>query len=81
MVHFQVLERINDIDYKIDLIGEYNMSATFNVSDLSHSDAGDDSRLNSFEEGADNVTHHVKQAISNASSDPLLIPSEPITRA
>ena len=32
---FQVLERINDNAYKIDLPGEYNVSATFNVSDLS----------------------------------------------
>ena len=31
----QVLERINDNAYKIDLPGEYNVSATFNVSDLS----------------------------------------------
>ena len=32
---FQVLERINDNAYKLDLLGEYNISATFNVSDLS----------------------------------------------
>ena len=32
---FQVLERINDNAYKIDLPGEYNVSSTFNVSDLS----------------------------------------------
>ena len=32
---FQVLERINDDAYKLDLPGEYNVSATFNVSDLS----------------------------------------------
>jgi hypothetical protein len=32
---FQVLERINDNAYKLDLPGEYNISATFNVSDLS----------------------------------------------
>ena len=32
---FQVLERINDNAYKLDLPGEYNGSATFNVSDLS----------------------------------------------
>jgi hypothetical protein len=28
---FQVLERINDNAYKLDLPGEYNISATFNV--------------------------------------------------
>jgi hypothetical protein len=29
---FQVLERINENAYKIDLPGEYDFSATFNVS-------------------------------------------------
>jgi hypothetical protein len=47
---FQVLERINDNAYKLDLPGEYNISATFNVSDLSLFDVGDDSRSNPFEE-------------------------------
>ena len=32
---FQVLARINDNAYKLDLLGEYNISATFNASDLS----------------------------------------------
>ena len=32
---FQVLVRINDNAYKLDHPGEYNISATFNVSDLS----------------------------------------------
>ena len=41
---FQVLERINPNAYKIDLHGEYNVSATFNVSDLSPFDVGSDSR-------------------------------------
>ena len=31
---FQVVARINDNAYKLDLLGEYNVSATFNVSDL-----------------------------------------------
>ncbi|RVW13085.1 Transposon Ty3-I Gag-Pol polyprotein [Vitis vinifera] len=47
---FQVLEIINDNAYKLDLPGEYNISATFNVSDLSPFDVGDDSRMNPFEE-------------------------------
>jgi hypothetical protein len=47
---FQVLERINDNACKLDLPGEYNISATFNVSDLSLFDVGDDSRSNPFEE-------------------------------
>ncbi|KAL3648619.1 hypothetical protein CASFOL_005022 [Castilleja foliolosa] len=32
---FRILERINDNAYKVDLPGKYNVSATFNVSDLS----------------------------------------------
>jgi hypothetical protein len=32
---FRVLERINDNAYKVDLLGEYNVSGTFNVADLS----------------------------------------------
>ena len=45
----QVLEKINDNAYKLDLPGEYNISATFNVSDLCPFDVGDDSRKNPFE--------------------------------
>jgi hypothetical protein len=32
---FQVLEQINDNTYKMDLSCEYDVSATFNVYDLS----------------------------------------------
>ena len=42
---------MNDNAYKLDLPGEYNVSATFNVFDLSPFDVGDDSRMNLFEEG------------------------------
>ena len=47
---FQVLERVNYNAYKLDLPGEYNISATFNVFDLSPFDVGDDLRKNPFEE-------------------------------
>src|SRR3954465_12123719 len=47
---FQVFERINDNAYKLDLPGEYNVSATFNVADLSPFDAGVDLRTNPFQE-------------------------------
>jgi hypothetical protein len=46
---FQVLERINNNAYKLDLPGAYNISATFNVSDLSLFYVGDDSSSNPFE--------------------------------
>ena len=41
---FQVLAKINDNAYKIDLLGEYNVSNTFNVSDLSLYDANNELR-------------------------------------
>jgi hypothetical protein len=47
---FQVLERINDNAYKLDLPGEYNVSTTFSVTDLSPFDVGDDLRANHFQE-------------------------------
>ena len=48
---FQVLERINDNAYKIDLPSSYgNVSATFNVADLSLFDVAD-SRTNPSEQG------------------------------
>lgn len=33
--HFRVLKKINDNAYKIELSSHYNVSATFNVADLS----------------------------------------------
>jgi hypothetical protein len=47
---FQILERINDNAYKVDLSGEYGVSATFNVSDFILFDVGDGLRSNPFEE-------------------------------
>jgi len=32
---FEVLERINDNAYKVDFPGDYGVSATFNVAELS----------------------------------------------
>ena len=53
---FQVLEWINDNAYKLDLPGEYNVRAIFNVSDLIHVDVGDDLRINPLqEEGNDEI--------------------------
>jgi hypothetical protein len=48
---FQVVERINDNAYKLDLPGEYGVSASFNVADLSPFDVGDDLRANPSQEG------------------------------
>lgn len=40
--------------YKIDLSGDYEVSATFNVSNLSPFNVGKDLRMNPSEEGGDN---------------------------
>ena len=86
---FQILERINDNAYKVDLPGEYNVSATFNVADLSPFDVGDafDSRTNPFEERGNVMeeppvqvqgpTQHEVQGDSGS----LSLPQGPITRS
>jgi hypothetical protein len=72
---FQVLARINNNAYKLDLPGEYNISATFNVSDLSPFDVGDDSRANPFEERGNDGNQQA--SLKNL----LHVPVRPITRA
>jgi hypothetical protein len=71
---FQVLARINNNAYKLDISSEYNISATFNVSDLSPFNVGDDSRTNSFEE---RETDENQQALLK---DLFHVPVGPITR-
>ena len=82
---FQVLEKINDNAYKLDLPGEYNVFATFNVSDLNPFDVGVDSRTNPFEEGGNDMiptAHKEFKAGDYAAkrSDPLQVSVGPITR-
>ena len=72
---FQVLARINDNAYKLDLLGEYNISATFNVSSLSLFDVGNDSMMNPFEERSNDKNQQAPL------KDPLHVPVGPITRA
>jgi hypothetical protein len=50
---FQIFKRINDNAYKVDLPCEYSVSVTFNVSNFTLFDVGDDSRSNHFEERGD----------------------------
>ena len=45
MILFQIIDRINNNAYKVNLLGEYGVSVTFNVSDLFLFDIGDDSRM------------------------------------
>ncbi|KAL4278676.1 hypothetical protein GQ457_03G017510 [Hibiscus cannabinus] len=74
---FQVLERVNDNAYKLDLPGDYNVSATFNVSDLSPFDDFSDLRSNLFQEGEDDVS----TAVSIKEADPEVLPQGPVTRS
>ncbi|XP_022891978.1 uncharacterized protein LOC111406839 [Olea europaea var. sylvestris] len=82
---FQVLEKINDNTYKLDLSGEHNISTTFNVSDLSLFDASTDSRMNPFEEGGNDVSQGPQASKSSPTSslkkDPLIVEGGPMTRA
>jgi hypothetical protein len=52
---FQIIERINGNAYKVDLPGEYDFSATFNVSNLSLFYVGDDLRMNPFKQKENDV--------------------------
>jgi len=72
---FQVLARINDNAYKLDLPGEYNVSVTFNVTDLSPFDVGDDLRANPFQEEGNDGDQ------GTASKDLVQVPIGPVTRA
>jgi len=60
---FQIVEMINDNAYKLDLPYEYGVSATFNVTDLSLFDVGDNSRSNSFKERRDDVIPTLKDSL------------------
>ncbi|KAL5540105.1 hypothetical protein UlMin_045712 [Ulmus minor] len=83
---FQVVERINDNAYKLDLPGEYGVSASFNVADLSPFDAGDDLRTNPSQEGENDANQgarhadHVHGNGAKFAQDHLSLPSGPITR-
>lgn len=76
---FQVIQRINDNAYKLDLPGEYQVSSTFNVADLSPYDVGDDSWTNPFQGGGNDggPSNHTSQVLK----DPLRIQDGPVTRS
>ena len=80
---FQVLERINDNAYKLDLPSYYgNVSATFNVADLSLFDVVDSRRTNPFEEEGNNGNRGADQVdVPKYSKDPLQGIDGPMTRA
>ena len=72
---FQVPERINNNAYKLDFPGEYTVIATFNVTDLSPFDAGDNLRTNPFQEEGNDGSR-----AKEGSVDPLEVSLGPMTR-
>jgi len=57
---FKILERVNDNAYKVNLPGDYRVSATFNVADLSpylDDDHLVNLRANSPQQGEDDGGH------------------------
>jgi hypothetical protein len=82
---FQVVECINDNAYKLDLPGEYGVSASFNVAHLSPFDVSDDLRANPSQEGENDAkqgvghANHTRGNRAEFAQDPLPLPSGPIT--
>ncbi|KAA3479760.1 Transposon Ty3-I Gag-Pol polyprotein [Gossypium australe] len=72
-------EIINENAYKLNLPGEYNISASFNVSDLSLYDVGDDLGTNHFEKEGDGMAK--TRDSPKASMEPLELSLGLITRA
>ena len=76
---FQIMPKVNDNAYKLDLHREYNVSATFNVSNLLPFDfKGEDSRANPFEEGGSDA-HGNRDTTPNL--NPLSYGRGPIIRS
>jgi len=48
---FQVLKRINDNAYVVDLLEDYGVSSSFNITNLSPFDVGSKLRTTSIQEG------------------------------
>src|SRR2546421_270667 len=72
---FKVLAKINDNAYHLDLPGEFNISHTFNVADLSPYDAGDSVlRSKPLEEGGNDVNTH-------SDPEPPTVLEGPMTRS
>jgi len=76
---FMVLERVNNNAYKLDLPGKYDISATFNVSELTLFYASDDLRANPLHGGGNDVD--IEPYRGGGAKDPLSIPTSSITRA
>lgn len=72
---FQIRERINDNAHKLDLPYEYNVNATFNVSDFSFLHVDNYKRANHFKERENNEDRRA------SSKDSLHVSTRRITSA
>ena len=66
---FRVVERVNDNAYQVNLPGKYNVSATFNVKDLSsYWEDVDDSNLrtNHFQPEGDDMHHDSNMEVADS---------------
>ncbi|KAH0716655.1 hypothetical protein KY290_012917 [Solanum tuberosum] len=77
---YKVLGRIGGNAYKLDLPGEFQVSATFNVSDLSHFDADLNSRTNSLQEKGNDSIQGSSTPLKDK-DEALETPRRPITRS
>ena len=76
---FEVIEKINDNAYKVDLPGDYEVSATFNVADFSPfipDFSPQDLRSKSFQQGKDDGNPSSPDHVHEEN-----IPSRPRTRS
>ncbi|KAL4302844.1 hypothetical protein GQ457_10G010370 [Hibiscus cannabinus] len=74
---FQVVAKVNENAYKLDLPDEYNVSATFNVSDLTPFDDPSDLRTNPSQEGGDDVSTSSSAHVA----DPEVLPQGLVTHS
>ena len=77
---FQILRKLHDNAYQLDLQGKYDISSSFNVSDLSTFCADDPDLLsNPFEEGGNDRTHDLDQDVEqtqHGDQDDQISPTE-----
>ncbi|XP_021740095.1 uncharacterized protein LOC110706475 [Chenopodium quinoa] len=72
---FEVMEKINDNAYKVDLGGQYGVSSTFNIGDLAPYFDDDELRAIPFEEGEDDqdgqgsLIHGQDKEVQNGASE------------
>ena len=77
---FQVLERINDNAYIVDLLEDYRVSSRFNINDLSPFDVGSNLGTTSLQEGGNDRGLSLDSIQEELEYKPLKF-RKPMTRA